>query len=336
MASISIQKTKNIAASIDYVLGKNDERVMCRSGHNVNPYDAKFQMRDLQFQFGKEKGFIQGYTFVQSFSLNDFPNKNDKENLELANKITLETLKALDPNTQTLVVTHNDGESGLIHCHGIQNAVQLDGKSRRRNMNFQTVAKKSDEICLKHGLSVLDNYKEYQKENGEITTYIDTNSSQPKSHHWIQKRNKRTDYEILQNKINDVKSTATSKEEFQTLMFEVHNVDVNFRVRGGKNTVSYKMLDDDVSKKMKHRISGKKLGNSYDFESLNQCFSNNLDELQKRNENSLNSLLETMNIKDNESQQNFSVIDKLAKEYEEGQHGRETSRKTYSRDFELE
>src|SRR5699024_2435419 len=112
MATISIQKTQNIAASIDYVLGKNDERVMCRSGHNVNPYDAKFQMRDLQFQFGKEKGFIQGYTFVQSFSLNDFPNKNDKESLELANKITLETLKALDPNTQTLVVTHNDGESG--------------------------------------------------------------------------------------------------------------------------------------------------------------------------------------------------------------------------------
>src|SRR5699024_2392270 len=108
--------------------------------------------------------------------------------------------KALDPNTQTLVVTHNDGESGLIHCHGIQNAVQLDGKSRRRNMNFQTVAKKSDEICLKHGLSVLDNYKEYQTENGEITTYIDTNSAHSKSQHYIQKRNKKIYYEKIKEK----------------------------------------------------------------------------------------------------------------------------------------
>lgn len=327
MATISVQKTKNIGASIDYVLGKNEERVAYRSGHNLNPYDAKFQMRDLQYQFGKEKGFIQGYTFVQSFSLEDFPNKNDTESLELANKITLETLKALDPNAQTLVITHNDGDSGLIHCHGIQNAVQLDGKSRRRNTNFQTVAKKSDEICRKYGLSVLDNYKEYVKENGAVVSFIDTDNTQPKSHHWINQRNEKTDYERLQEKINDVKMTATSKEEFKTLMYEVHNVDVNFRMRGGKNTVSYKMLDDDVAEKMKRRISGKKLGETYDYGALEQKFTENHNELKIKNNMSLDNLFNKLSL-ENETPKNHMT--------EEAEHGRKTSRKTHSSDFELE
>lgn len=326
MATISVQKTKNIGASIDYVLGKNEERVAYRSGHNLNPYDAKFQMRDLQYQFGKEKGFIQGYTFVQSFSLEDFPNKNDKESLELANKITLETLTALDPNAQTLVITHNDGDSGLIHCHGIQNAVQLDGKSRRRNTNFQTVAKKSDEICRKYGLSVLDNYKEYVKENGAVVSFIDTDNTQPKSHHWINQRNKKTDYERLQEKINDVKMTATSKEEFKTLMYEVHNVDVNFRVRSGKDTVSYKMLDNDISDKMKRRISGKKLGEIYDYDTLEKSFIENHNNLKIKNEKSLDDLFSQLT----EEQES------LNHDAEEMHYGRKTSRKTHSSDFELE
>lgn len=326
MATISVQKTKNIGASIDYVLGKNEERVAYRSGHNLNPYDAKFQMRDLQYQFEKEKGFIQGYTFVQSFSLEDFPNKNDKESLELANKITLETLTALDPNTQTLVITHNDGDSGLIHCHGIQNAVQLDGKSRRRNTNFQTVAKKSDEICRKYGLSVLDNYKEHIKENGERVTFIDTTESQPKSHHWINKRNEQTDYERLQEKINDIKKTATNKDEFKTLMYEVHNVDVNFRVRSGKDTVSYKMLDNDISDKMKRRISGKKLGEIYDYDTLEKSFIENHNNLKIKNEKSLDDLFSQLT----EEQKS------LNHDAEEMHYGRKTSRKTHSSDFELE
>ena len=104
----------------------------------------------------------------------------------------------------------NYGKSGLIHCHEIQNAVQLDGKSRRRNTNFQTVAKKSDEICRKYGLSVLDNYKEHIKENGERITFIDTTERQHKSHHCINKRNEQTDYESLQEKINHIKKTATN------------------------------------------------------------------------------------------------------------------------------
>lgn len=284
MATVSIQKTKNIRASIDYVLGENDERVKWRSGHNLNPYDAKFEMRNHQFKNNKQEGFIQAYTILQSFPEDDFVGMEPLEIKQKVNQVGLETARKLYPDTQILVVTHDDGESQLYHNHIIVNSVQLDGRSIRENRGFQKVALETNAVCRTHGLSVLNHEKSYVKENGETVRYIDfmTEKSTPQSHHWMKKRNELTDYEKLQKMIDDVKQTAKNKDEFKTLMYEVHNVDVNFRVRNGQDTVSYKALDEDMSKKMKRRISGKKLGSEYDFESLIQSFNNNIEKEREK------------------------------------------------------
>ncbi|MDV0029887.1 hypothetical protein RRC49_13945, partial [Staphylococcus aureus] len=77
-----MSSTRNVQKSIDYVLSSkphydhehtHGRRVQAVSGLNLavtgdSAFLAKPQMRDVQKQYHKDEGYIQGYTIIDSYS----------------------------------------------------------------------------------------------------------------------------------------------------------------------------------------------------------------------------------------------------------------------------
>ena len=137
-----------------------NEQVKLVSGHNCVPelaqksflatqalYSAEQEMR-----LGKGKNNIRFYQYVQSFSL------NDNITPEQAHNIGMQFVKEFFPKHEVLVATHLD--NGQYHNHFVINATSfVDGS--KLHMNKFSLAKMrqlNDEICVAHGLKVLEPY----------------------------------------------------------------------------------------------------------------------------------------------------------------------------------
>ena len=99
----------------------------------------------------------QFYHFVQSF-----PEEDDLTPQEV-NAIGLELASREFPDFEVVVATHLD--TGHLHNHLVVNSVNCaDGKKLHQNAaDLQAHRNANDEICLKHGLSVLEKAKRHEK-----------------------------------------------------------------------------------------------------------------------------------------------------------------------------
>ena len=116
--------------------------------------DTAFEdMCKIKKMWHKEKG-VQGFHLVQSFSAGEV-------SPELAHQIGLELAEQLlDGKFQAVVSTHLN--TGHIHNHLVWNSVSLqDGKKYRSNRKSYVtqIRRISDELCWKHGLSIIDTEK---------------------------------------------------------------------------------------------------------------------------------------------------------------------------------
>lgn len=119
---------------------------------------AKPQMRDVQKQYNKQEGYVQGYTIIDSYSEDEIPKDGKRSTIQLVNEMGLEKARRIyGENYQCLVVTQCDGKSGLYHNHLISNAVGSDGKSQRGDMTKWTkLAEISDQVMIDYGYKPLD------------------------------------------------------------------------------------------------------------------------------------------------------------------------------------
>jgi len=119
------------------------------TGHNCVPQSSFIEMTTTKNRFRKTGG-MQFYHFVQSFSADD--NVTPQE----ANAIGLEFAQRQFPDFEVVVATHVD--TGHLHNHLVVNSVSCqDGHKLHQSRNDLILNRTvNDEICLAHGLSVLE------------------------------------------------------------------------------------------------------------------------------------------------------------------------------------
>lgn len=98
----------------------------------------------------------------------------DEVSAELAHQIGQELCdRHLKGKHEYVIATHVD--RGHVHNHIIFNNVSLiDGKAYISNMkSYHQIRRQSDEICLKHELSTLDNSKENTKKGQSYKEHLE-------------------------------------------------------------------------------------------------------------------------------------------------------------------
>lgn len=122
------------------------------SGVNCDGANAFREFMATKKVYGKYNGFFF-YHYAQSFS------PKEKITPEQAHEIALEFAEKAWSGHEVLVATHCDREH--IHSHFVINSVGFESgkKLRQSPSTLKQLRKLSDEICIAHGLSVLQPYR---------------------------------------------------------------------------------------------------------------------------------------------------------------------------------
>ena len=168
------------------------------SGQNCTP-----QLADREFQATRDAcrkdSPVWFYHYVQSFSPDEVITG------EQAHQLAKEFAAKAWPDSEVLIATHLDAEH--IHTHFVVNAVCWEsGKMLRQGPNtLRSLRQLSDELCLKHGFSVLPQQKKKQSQGMGTREY----RSAAKGQSWKFR---------LMNTIDQCMRYAETREEFISLM----------------------------------------------------------------------------------------------------------------------
>lgn len=165
MATFTAIKNKTqsrgaLGRALDYVRQEKktlwEERQLV-SGHNCVAQSAYHEMMTTKRQFQKTDGRMF-FQFVQSFD----PAENVTP--QEVHAIGLELAQRLFPGFEVVVATHVDADH--LHNHLIVNSVSWkDGHKLHQNAaDLQRQRQVNDEICMAHGLQVLEPPKKYVQE----------------------------------------------------------------------------------------------------------------------------------------------------------------------------
>ena len=129
---------------------KSNRRLV--SGINCDGVNSFQEFMVTKNVYGKDNG-IFFYHYAQSFS------PSDKLSPEQAHEIALEFAEKAWAGHEVLVTTHCD--AAHIHSHFVINSVGFESgmKLRQSPSTLKQLRKISDEICIAHGLSVLQPYQ---------------------------------------------------------------------------------------------------------------------------------------------------------------------------------
>ena len=136
----------------EYKTYDNKSKRQLVSGVNCDGANAFREYMATKKVYGKDNGFFF-YHYAQSFS------PKEKITPEQAHEIALEFAEKAWSGHEVLVTTHCDREH--IHSHFVINSVGFESgkKLRQSPSTLKQLRKLSDEICIAHGLSVLQPYQ---------------------------------------------------------------------------------------------------------------------------------------------------------------------------------
>jgi len=144
---------KNLDAVINYAMnGEKTENGILVSAINCLPQTAYSQMMLTKKAFHKEDGRL-GYHIIQSFNGNEIsPDKCNKIGIELAQQLWADKY-------QVIVCTHTNKKN--VHNHIVLNSVSFIDGSKYHNSNIEIalLRETNDDICKKHGLSIIKSIK---------------------------------------------------------------------------------------------------------------------------------------------------------------------------------
>ena len=163
------------------------------SGVNCDGENAFREFMATKKVYGKDNG-VFFYHYAQSFS------PSEKLTPEQAHEIALEFAEKAWSGHEVLVATHCDKEH--IHSHFTINSVSFESgmKLRQSPSTLKKLRKLSDEICIAHGLSVLQPY-----EGGGRSMSSREYRARLRGNSWKQK---------LANDIDKAMEYSGSKDEF--------------------------------------------------------------------------------------------------------------------------
>ena len=126
------------------------------TGSNCVPHSSYLEMMTTKQRFKKTDG-RQFYHFVQSFS------ESDDLTPQEINAIGLELAQRAFPGYEVVIATHID--TNHLHNHLVVNSVSCEN-GRKLHQNRDTLMahrQLNDEICMAHGLRVLEKPEKYSK-----------------------------------------------------------------------------------------------------------------------------------------------------------------------------
>jgi len=136
---------KSFGGCIRYVVQKHDASILNAAGIRIQEASQIINDFNLQRKFNPDLGKAVGH-IVLSWSVYDAAKLNDEVMVTLA-KEYLHKMKI--PDTQYLVVKHNDREHP--HIHIVYNRVDNNGKTISDNFQKQRNVHVTKELTLKHG-----------------------------------------------------------------------------------------------------------------------------------------------------------------------------------------
>ena len=195
MSIVNIAACYDLRAALEYQEGDNNERIaVCAS--NIEPFDFDEYTR-LILENGSHK--VQGYTIIQSFSLEEL--QNTQSNAELANVLGCALIEAAYPNCAYKVITHRDSKTGHLHNHcSVLNYEFETNKAITQNRRWLDLSRLNDSIMEQNGMEVCD---------------AKTRQADQKQY-WDKKRNpeKYVWQDDLESRIHKALNNATSVKEF--------------------------------------------------------------------------------------------------------------------------
>ena len=201
----------------------------------------KVRQKDPDKESKYVEGTIVGYHWIQSFD----PRKDDV-NYEQAHEIGIEFANNFGGKYAAIVCTHVD--RGHIHNHIFFSAWDIEtGKKFPDNNKQKAVLRKvNDEICLKHGLSIIEapekgSYKDYKK-------FL----KNPESESWV---------EGVKRDILNTMKEVNNWEEYRDKMTN----ELNYSIREGKY-ITHTTPDGA------HKIRDVRLGKEYTKEKIEEYF----------------------------------------------------------------
>ena len=190
---------KNLDAVINYAMnGEKTENGILVSAINCMPQTAYSQMMLTKKAFHKEDGRL-GYHIIQSFNGNEIsPDKCNKIGLEFAKQLW-------GDKYQVIVCTHTNKKN--VHNHIVLNSVSfIDGsKYHNSNVEIALLRETNDDICRKHGLSIVKSSK--------ATTVSDISKSRIANYN----RNSGK-MELIKADIDEAIKEATKYQEFVDIL----------------------------------------------------------------------------------------------------------------------
>lgn len=236
----------------------------------------------------KTKHVAPMISIIQSFNNEqdklDYTNSSD---CKYVNDLGVELANKLYPNSDFLVVTHNDGTNHNLHNHILVLNYDYNLKhALRKNRNLYKMRHVNDELMREYGLSVVEKNKNLEK------TTFETKRIASEDKNW-----REHDFDtILKTKINSAKKSSKSFDDFTDLLGKV-DVEVKIRTsKAGKVGLTFKMKDSYHYKKVNgkkvlaprmRRRKSSKLGTAFSYESiLRACRENKLklDKLKQEKE----------------------------------------------------
>ena len=205
------------------------------SGVNCDGENAFREFMTTKKVHDKDNG-VFFYQYVQSFSL------TEKITPEQAHEVALEFAEKAWSGHEVLVATHCDKEH--IHSHFVINSVGFESgmKLRQSPSTLKKLRKLSDEICIAHGLSVLQPYQ-----GGRNSMSSREYRARLRGSSWKEK---------LAKDIDTAMSYSGSKDEFIRNMFILGyrmtwtdtRKNITFHCPNGKKCCDDKLHDDKYLK----------------------------------------------------------------------------------------
>ena len=211
-------KSTRLDAAIRYILnGDKTDRQILTARFNCDPGWEYQQMMDTKRELGKTGGRL-AYHIIQSF-------KPGEVTPELALEIAKEFAEKYLSDYEVVIGTHID--KGHIHNHILYNSVSSrTGKKEHfdRNGYYARIRARSDELCRKHGLSVIAEEEHTER----ASSYVE----------WLrQSRGQPTFRSMLEADLRDAIEDAASLGDFFMMMehkgYEIkYGNRLSFRLRG--------------------------------------------------------------------------------------------------------
>ena len=161
MSTTNYSPSNSAGATEAYIRGKNDERGVAITG-DVPGMSGAFSARARALTQNTTRE-VEALHYRQSFSDEEFDPQNP-EHIQRVNDLGYLLAKKMHPNSDALVVTHNDGRGGKAHNHILViNHDNVTGKALSNYRSFydrpdqgqqKGIQSANDELMREHGLSV--------------------------------------------------------------------------------------------------------------------------------------------------------------------------------------